>query len=754
MKKIKKITYVSVIKTLAFEGLFILLNGVHNNSFLSAPLFISLIYLGFNKTSTSVAFILSFLIDFSLQKIISAIICSIFICLSFTLIKKKDKQVGGKILPLSAIAVIPFIVSITSSGIIFTAIQGALSIILCLVFISSSRVLFIKTFKYKCATEELVCLSLFSFLSAVGFINVLGFNGYRSAVIFIILCSSAIFTKGTCLTISAILSFAPTFLSFNFDYFASFTCLALTACIFTQKSKFLSAVFSMLCDIVFLSVFKLYGSFYYLDTLYGIIPTCIYLFLPSKLFYSLKSQAESLDELYLTRFTINRQRLAISQKLYELAGVFSEMKQGFENLHRETDSGDELFSKMADEIIMNVCESCPSFEVCKNKRLPNVEELKDIISVGVAKGRISLIDLTKKFVSECGYVNSVIFEVNSLITKYREKVKEAEEIAGGKELITMQTSGVAGVLKNLALDFSKVASFDENIEKTLADALHKQGVVFKEIMLLKNDFSAEVTLTFDTDALNVKTIEKITSQTLGVKMSVVMRTSLSLTTCSITLRPSPVLDAAFGLASTKKFGSDKSGDTHSLVKIDEGKFMVCLSDGMGSGSVANKTSGTAISLIESFYKAGIDGDSVLGIVNKILAIGTDESFSAMDILSVNLFNLSCDFIKIGSPSSYVITEQSIRIVDGNSLPLGILDDLKPTSLSVPLDEGTTVLMVTDGISDAFGSSTDVINYLKGLKSLNPQKLADDVLNYALSQENGRARDDMTAVCVRIFKKVS
>jgi stage II sporulation protein E len=175
---------------------------------------------------------------------------------------------------------------------------------------------------------------------------------------------------------------------------------------------------------------------------------------------------------------------------------------------------------------------------------------------------------------------------------------------------------------------------------------------------------------------------------------------------------------------------------------------------MGSGEQALKTSGTAVSHIESFYKAGIDGESVLGMVNKILTIGAEESFSAIDILTVNLFNLSCDFVKIGSPSSYLITDKSIRIIEGNTLPLGILDDLKPTAVSLPLTEGATVLMVTDGVSDAFGSSTDIISYLKTLKSLNPQKLADDVLNYALKQENGKPKDDMTAVCIRIFKKAS
>ncbi|MBQ3234997.1 MAG: SpoIIE family protein phosphatase [Clostridia bacterium] len=749
-----KLSYQSVLKTVLSATLCLVLNGVHEKSFLSASFFISILYIGFNPFTSALAFILPFFFKPTIYRIFSALLGALAVCPVFTVMRRKKREIGGKIIPLSLLAVLPFIILGGKENLTFNAVQGALSIVLSLIFVSSSRVIFLKNFKYKCAVNELVCLALFSVILGLGIINLLGFNVYRSIAIFTLLCCSFIFSKGVTLVTAVTLAFSPSIISFNFDYFASLSLIALSACLFSDKSKFLTAISSIFADLLFLAVFKIYGSFYYLDVLYSVAPACLFLFLPSKLYSLLKKQTDSLGELYLTRHAVNRTRLAISQKLYELAGVFGQMKRGFEELKRERSSGDELFLRMADEVIMNVCESCPSFEICKNKRLPDTDELKNIISVGVAKGRISLIDLTKKFVSECGYVNSVIFEVNSLIAKYAEKVKEAEEIAGGKELITMQSAGVQGVLKNLALDFSKSLSLSDKLEKTVSDALHKKGVIYKEIMVLENDCGIEVTLTFDTELINLQKTEKIVSEALGLKMSVALRTSLSLTTCAVTLRPAPVLDAAFGLASTKKFGSEKSGDTHSLVKIDEGKFMVCLSDGMGSGDEACRTSGTAISLIESFYKAGIDGNAVLGMVNKILAIGTDESFSAMDILSVNLFNLSCDFIKIGSPSSFIITDQSIRIVDGSSLPLGILDDLKPTSLSLPLAEGTTVLMVTDGISDAFGSSTDIINYLKTLKSLNPQKLADDVLNYALKQENGRARDDMTAVCVRIFKKVS
>ncbi|MBQ7642914.1 MAG: SpoIIE family protein phosphatase, partial [Clostridia bacterium] len=68
------------------------------------------------------------------------------------------------------------------------------------------------------------------------------------------------------------------------------------------------------------------------------------------------------------------------------------------------------------------------------------------------------------------------------------------------------------------------------------------------------------------------------------------------------------------------------------------------------------------------------------------------------------------------------------------------------------NDGDMLLLMTDGISDAFGSSGDIIDYIRLAPALNPQSLADDVLNRAIELSNGEKKDDMTVLCVRIFKK--
>ena len=142
------------------------------------------------------------------------------------------------------------------------------------------------------------------------------------------------------------------------------------------------------------------------------------------------------------------------------------------------------------------------------------------------------------------------------------------------------------------------------------------------------------------------------------------------------------------------------------------------------------------------------------MVNKILALNTDDNFSAMDVLTVNLFDLTADFVKIGAPYSFILSDSAIKIVEGSSLPLGILDDLSPTGCTLTLQEGCMVIMITDGVSDAFGSSTDLVDFLRTLDNRNPQYVADCIINKALNADRNVPKDDMSVLAVRIFKKVS
>ncbi len=250
---------------------------------------------------------------------------------------------------------------------------------------------------------------------------------------------------------------------------------------------------------------------------------------------------------------------------------------------------------------------------------------------------------------------------------------------------------------------------------------------------------------------DVNKIAKVSSEVLGVQMMISEKETLSNDKYYCVLKRKPKYDASFGIASRKKDGEKECGDTHSVIRIDERTFMVALSDGMGSGEYAHKISETTISLLESFYKAKMPSETVLSTVNKLITFSKEETFACVDIGIVNLDTGKTDLVKIGSPIGFVYSGNTLKILETSSLPLGILESLRPDTADITLLPDDVLVFLSDGITSAYPSTTDLYEFLKTLHCFNPQELADKILNNALLHYSGVAIDDMTVVCVRIFE---
>ena len=63
-----------------------------------------------------------------------------------------------------------------------------------------------------------------------------------------------------------------------------------------------------------------------------------------------------------------------------------------------------------------------------------------------------------------------------------------------------------------------------------------------------------------------------------------------------------------------------------------------------------------------------------------------------------------------------------------------------------------VIMITDGISDAFESFEKFAEFINNITSINPQVVAQTILDEAIKLNGGVAKDDMTVLVARTFLK--
>ena len=108
--------------------------------------------------------------------------------------------------------------------------------------------------------------------------------------------------------------------------------------------------------------------------------------------------------------------------------------------------------------------------------------------------------------------------------------------------------------------------------------------------------------------------------------------------------------------------------------------------------------------------------------------------------------------KQASPLGFILSGNTVKVLEGSSLPLGILEALRPDASAYTLLENDVLLFLTDGVVDAFGSASDLYDCLRSIPIGNPQQLTDTLVQSALRLQNGVAKDDMTALAVRLFRK--
>ena len=640
---------------------------------------------------------------------------------------------------------------VTLDGISQRVLLAAVIFLLSAIFSVAMKALLHKLLRCRLRDDEMVFSLLMLVLIGVGFCRFFSVNAYMGVSFFILLLFACI-TKDTSACVCAFVLSLPPFLVGNLSP-ARFFIYGIALSLFIKSGR-IAAVCALL------AVFFTYG---YVDGLYGyssdlltksilsvMLPALLFILIPTSVIREMENLLIFYREKHLSRVAINRNRSAIGEQLFEISAVFREIENAFQALGNE-ESETAARAYVCACVINEVCTACPDYALCQEKA--GESALQSLIEIGCMKGKASLMDIPKTLCEVCNKQSELLYALNKQLRDYTKYMTEADNAASGRTMLANQAKGVSEILRNLALEQSEPLRLYTDKERALNLALLGAGIVCSEVMIYGDEDNLTLSLiTFG--RADVKKIAAISSHLFAVEMMIAQRLALSRDKFCCILRKKPCYDAAFGVACARKEGEKASGDTHSVIKIDETRFMVALSDGMGSGEYARRISETTISLLESFYRAKMPSELVLSSINKLLTFNKEESFACVDIAVVDLNSGIADVVKIGSPAGFILSNTMVKVLENTSLPLGILDSIRPNSAEYTLNENDVLLFISDGIADAFGSTADLYEVLRAVPTHNPQQLADTLLQRALEAYGGIAKDDMTAVAVRLFKNIA
>lgn len=608
---------------------------------------------------------------------------------------------------------------------------------------------------YKLTLPEIIAggVVVASFAIGLSALDIYGFSLLKMFVVFSLLVISTVTSAGRSVIFASIMALGALIENNNPIFFAPFLIWALVAAIFKFSNRYISALAVVLAELIINFYFNLYYSFSWVGLSSVLVGVALFCALPSKVFSSLTLLLSPAHNKSAVKCMLNRNREILERRLNNLGEVFFDMNIVFRKLIKKEASEAEVKEMLFEEIKSSICKGCSEQKHCHRTFSEDTKQLFiNLITIAMERGKITLLDFPTYLSSRCMRSGQLIGDINTLTNQYKSYSALVGNVDNSKLLISDQLEGVSTLMKTLAGEVDTMISMDNAKEKRIIEELSSNNIICTDALVYERDARTMMaTLVVREEDVNKLKLQSIASKVCGNKMAIndVYPTEKA-GLMAVNLKTAPRFDCIFGLASTVKSGGVSSGDRHSIERLDGDKFIFAICDGMGSGEKAGEKAETAIGLIENFYKAGFPSDIILSSVNRLMNLEKEEIFSSIDIVVVDLKEGVGDFIKMGAASSYIRGEDGCKIIECSSLPVGVIDNAKPMTKKVVFQDKDFIVLCSDGINDSFGKDSDFKDFLLTIKTSNPQEYAEEILQKALSVNNGYAVDDMTVIVVKIF----
>ncbi len=722
----------------------------------SVGLCFAMLACGTNVLLTPVLYVIASIVYLDWVATLLCLFEAVFLGLVTFIYRRTGRKIRIEAAAYLAIALAPYVAFARTQGIsgiefleneyAFKGVAAVAVIIFSYFSFKTIYALLFRAMRCRLKEDELVCCAVVYAAFGTGVYNLCGFFAYTAITAGVLIFAVRLARSPAALVFALITALPPAAVTLSAEPFTAYIAAATAALLFCGAGRAAPSIVVAALTAVY-CYFK--GGFDCAVVLIVFRALLLLCTVALPVLFSenhLKSMKHRLlVKEVLPDTAVERSRRRTGEKLYRISEVFREIECAFNALDDDVNDSASR-SRMLEELKEKCCKNCDRAKTCARTNV--YTGFKKLIDSGCIKGKANLIDLPSEVTVNCSNPTDVLVRLNGLIAEYRRFMTEAENARSGRILLAEQARGVAEVMKNCAVELSRTSREYAELEKKLAEKLSTHGIACPELYVDGENMEILAVVSGRADA---KAMTAIISEVTNRKYLLKDKLSYDGEKSCLVFSAPPRLDAAFGVAYAIKSGEKVSGDTHSVIKINEHSFLMALSDGMGSGEYAKKVSATAISLIEAFYRAEMPEGTVLNTINKLLSFNRDERFTCIDIAAVNLSSGMADFVKIGSPAGIIVREGEIKVLESQSLPLGILENLRPTVCTEQLRAGDIVVFMSDGITSAFSSSTELYEYLQSLRPLNPQSLADTIL-IAARERTKTVVDDMTVLCTRIFEK--
>ncbi len=435
-----------------------------------------------------------------------------------------------------------------------------------------------------------------------------------------------------------------------------------------------------------------------------------------------------------------------------------ELKKNIEDLE-DNMLYDEIYYS-TDELLQDIFNYLLDNDIITEKNLIKILEKHNNYIVGFENTKTQAREDVYKIVKAINYS----YKISKMNFIWKKKLDES------KKTVSSQLKGVSEAISKMAEDIDKKKKEDReefaDKKQEILKLLEQKEIEIKTIDIKQNasnrfivEVYTDICNNLDGTECNIRKICKIISKVLDQNMIMQKQECglrLEKNICKFTYISDDNYHIQIGTAKSTKADSPVSGDSSLETRLEDGKYLLALSDGMGSGPEAMKSSKIAIKMLERLLTAGFEKDVSLQLINSTLSANTEEDmYATLDIEILDLFNGNMEFIKNGACPTYVKRGKEVQLLKSMSLPTGIVSENDLVVYDFDLEDGDIIVMCTDGIID---SNKEYLNkhlwlkyLLEDMETTDAQQIADIILKEAIDNDFGNQKDDMSVIVAKIYK---
>ena len=452
------------------------------------------------------------------------------------------------------------------------------------------------------------------------------------------------------------------------------------------------------------------------------------------------------------------------EKVERYAASFRKLADTFYGMpyRKEFLSGGQL-NRIISDTSACVCSRCYQREICWGERagetMRNSEHMLRVMEEGDEE---AVRQVRSEWMSVCSRFSQYYETLGNSYMRERQKLIWDNRMIESRLAVAQQLTEISRIMDHMAEELYDIMPADPRFQEELRKAFRRKHVLIKNVWVMdKIEGRRQIFLNLRArsgQCVSMTEIAQLLSKYCEISMVPVngSRCIVNGEYHTVHFAEDVSYQVLYGTARLTREEEKVSGDNYICRQEDGGRFVMCLSDGMGSGMEACRESETVVELLEQFMESGFSQETAAKMVNSALVLkGEEGMFSTVDICAVDLYTGICNFLKAGAASTFIKRDHWVESITSESLAAGLVQQIDFETATRKLYHGDYLIMMTDGVLDALPDQKEeetMKEIIMDVHEESPKDFGRGILERVLGYSDYHARDDMTVLVAGVWKK--